>query len=284
MALQRKALGRGLSELLGTPDPEPNQLRNIDIDQIIPNATQPRKGFDDDSLDELAASIREHGVVQPVVVRPVGDGVFELVAGERRWRAAQKAGLDRVPAVVRQTEQHQSLELALVENIQREGLNPIDEAHGYERLMSEFGLTQEEVAKRVGKSRASVANMLRLLKLPGEVQQWLLEGRLTTGHAKALLSIADPDAVVASAREMIRGKLSVRQAEALARSGTDRSPRSASQEGTDPNVRAAIMELERVLGTRVTLHESRGKGRLEIHFHSRDELERLYGGLLAARF
>ena len=281
MPLQRKALGRGLSELLGTPDLEPRQFREIDVDRIIPNPSQPRKLFDDSALDDLAASIREHGVVQPVVVRALPDGVYELVAGERRWRASQKAGLLKMPALVRVAEEHQSLEIALVENLQREGLNPVDEAQAYQRLISEFGLTQDEVARRVGKSRASVANMLRLLKLPPEIQQWLLEGRLTTGHAKALLSIADPDAMISSAREMMRGKLSVRQAEALARGG-DRL--GASSRPADPNVRAAVMELERALGTRVTLRERGGKGRIEIHFHSQDELDRLYGGLLSAEF
>ena len=284
MPLQRKALGRGLSELLGTPDPEPGQLREIDTDRIIPNAAQPRKLFDDKALEELAASVREHGIVQPVVLRPVADGFFELVAGERRWRAAQKAGLTRMPALVREIEAHHSLELALVENIQREGLNPIDEAKAYQRLISEFGLTQDDVARRVGKSRASVANMLRLLKLPGEVQQWLLEARLTAGHAKALLSLPDPDSMISAAREMIRGKLSVREAEALARGASEGRTRPTPADGVDPNVRSAIMELERVLGTRVTLREKKGKGRLEIHFHSPDELERLYSGLLGAQF
>ena len=282
--MQRKALGRGLSELLGTPEPEANQLREIDVDRIAPNAGQPRNLFNENSLEELAASIREHGVVQPVVVRSLGDGRFELVAGERRWRAAQRAGLTRIPAVVREAEKHESLELALVENIQREDLNPVDEAMAYQRLLSEFGMTQEEVARRVGKNRASVANTLRLLKLPGEVQQWLLEGRLTAGHAKALLSLTDPDAIVAAAREMMRRQLSVRQAESLVRQSAGTGTRAASKKEADPNVRAALMELERALGTRVTIRERQGKGQIEIHFHSQDELQRLYSGLLGARF
>ena len=194
------------------------------------------------------------------------------------------AGLEKVPVRVIEADDRKVAELALLENLQREGLNPVDEAEAYQRLISEFGLTQDDVARRVGKSRASVANMLRLLKLPGEVQQWLREGRLTAGHAKALLSLADPDDMISAAREMIRGKLSVRQAESLARNVAERGPKPDSSARTDPNVRAAIMELERVLGTRVTLRERKGKGRIEVHFHSQDELERLYGGLLSARF
>jgi ParB family chromosome partitioning protein len=188
---QRKALGRGLSALLGTPEPETEQLREIDIDRILPNSHQPRKSFDETALDELAGSIREHGVVQPIVVRSLDDGFFQLIAGERRWRAAQRAGLGRVPAVIREAGEHAALELALIENLQREDLNPIEEAQAYERLIVDFGMTQEEVARRVGKNRATVANMLRLLRLPIEVQQWLRENQLTTGHAKALLSLSD---------------------------------------------------------------------------------------------
>jgi ParB family chromosome partitioning protein len=283
MRSERKALGRGLSELLGTPEPETRQFRQIPIDRISPNAAQPRKSFDNSSLDELAASIREHGIVQPVVVRTRADGRFELIAGERRWRAAQKAGLRELPAVVRESGEHESLELALVENLQREDLNPIDEGKAYQRLASEFGLTQDQIAERVGKNRTTITNSLRLLKLPGEVQQWLLEGRLTSGHAKALLSLSGPDAVIEAAREIIRRQLSVRQAEALTRApepsrGTSGSP------AEDPNVRAALMDLERALGTRVTIQQKRGKGRLELHFHSTAELERLYDGLLRVRF
>src|SRR5215471_20930036 len=162
MATPRKALGRGLSALLATPDLENEQLREIEIERILPNPHQPRKNFDDDALNELANSIRAHGVVQPIVVRPLEDGFFQLIAGERRWRASQRAGLSRVPAVVRAAAENAVLELALIENLQREDLNPMEEAQAYERLIVEFGLTQEEVAKSVGKNRATVANMLRL--------------------------------------------------------------------------------------------------------------------------
>ena len=282
---QRKALGRGLSALLGTPDLEPDRLREIDVDRIIPSVDQPRKSFNENSMEELAASIGTHGVVQPLVVRSLQDGVFEIIAGERRWRAAQMAGLTRVPALVRETREHQALELALVENVQREDLNAVDQARAYQRLLSEFNLTQEQVAERVGKSRTSVANMIRLLNLPGEALEWLREGRLTVGHAKVLLSLPDPEAILKAAREMIRGRYSVRQAEALvARPGKRRAGKSGEVAAADPNVRAAIDALERALGTNVTIQGTQAKGRIEIHYYSTAELDRLYRGLAEARF
>ena len=278
-------MGRGLSALLGTPDLEPDRLREIDVDRIIPSVDQPRKSFNQGSMEELAASIGTHGVVQPLVVRYLEDGVFEIIAGERRWRAAQMAGLTRVPALVRETREHQALELALVENVQREDLNPVDQARAYQRLLSEFNLTQEQVADRVGKSRTSVANMIRLLNLPGEALEWLREGRLTVGHAKVLLSLPDPDAILKAAREMIRGRYSVRQAEALvARPGNRRAGKSGEVAAADPNVRAAIDALERALGTNVTIQGTQAKGRIEIHYYSQAELDRLYRGLAEARF
>ncbi|OLC30391.1 MAG: hypothetical protein AUG08_13195 [Acidobacteria bacterium 13_1_20CM_2_55_15] len=283
---QRKALGRGLNALLATPDLDSDQLRDIDIDRILPNSQQPRKNFDEEALNELADSIREHGVIQPIVVRPLEDGFFELVAGERRWRAAQRAGLFRIPAVIRQATEHAALEIALIENLQREDLNPIEEAEAYERLITEFGMTQEEVARRVGKNRTTVANMLRLLRLPPEVQQWLRENRLTTGHAKALLSLSDLSAMVDSARKIIQGGFSVRQAEMLV-SRYSREEKDSSGNGSDvvdPNVKAAIHALEQVLGTRVTVQKSGGKGKIEIHFFSCEEMNRLYEGLLHTKF
>jgi len=284
--VQRKALGRGLNALLATPDLDSDQLRDIDIDRILPNSQQPRKNFDEEALNELADSIREHGVIQPIVVRSLEDGFFELVAGERRWRAAQRAGLLRIPAVIRQATEHAALEIALIENLQREDLNPIEEAEAYERLITEFGMTQEEVARRVGKNRTTVANMLRLLRLPPEVQQWLRENRLTTGHAKALLSLSDLSAMVDSARKIIQGGFSVRQAEMLV-SRYSREEKDSSGNGSDvvdPNVKAAIHALEQVLGTRVTVQKSGGKGKIEIHFFSCEEMNRLYEGLLHTKF
>jgi ParB family chromosome partitioning protein len=263
-------------------------LREIDIDRVLPNSHQPRKNFNEEALDDLTNSIREHGIVQPVVVRPLEDGFFQLIAGERRWRAAQRAGLVRVPAVVRDAAEQTALELALIENLQREDLNPIEEAQAYERLIVDFGLTQEEVARRVGKNRATIANTLRLLRLPIEVQQWLRESRLSTGHAKALLSLSDLDAILDAARKIIQGDISVRQAEMLVSRYTNSASRqddgAGGSESIDPNVKAAIHALEQALGTKVTVHESGGKGKIELHFFSFEEMNRLYEGLLRAKF
>jgi len=282
----RKALGRGLSALLGTPEFDAEQQRDIDIDRILPNSHQPRKHFDEEPLEELANSIREHGVIQPLVVRPLDDGFFQLIAGERRWRAAQIAGLARVPVTVRQASEHDALEIALIENLQREDLNPIEEAQAYERLIAEFGMTQDEVARRVGKSRATIANMLRLLRLPAEVQQWLRENRLTTGHAKALLSLSELGEILDAAKRIIQGSYSVRQAEVLVSRYAKAGPACAEDphEVEDPNVKAAIRALEQVLGTKVVINEQSGKGRIEIHFYSFDEMNRLYEGLLNTKF
>lgn len=285
---QRKALGRGLNALLGTPELESDQLREIDVDRILPNSHQPRKHFDEESLNELAESIRVHGVVQPIVVRPLEDGFFQLIAGERRWRASQRAGLSRIPAVVRDAGEHSALEIALIENLQREDLNPIEEAQAYERLIADFGLTQEEVARRIGKNRATIANMLRLLKLPIEVQQWLRENRLTAGHAKALLSLSDLNAILDSARKIIEGSYSVRQAEVLVSRYSKGQSESAEHANSaavqDPNVKAAIHALEQALGTKVSILENGGRGRIEIHFYSFEEMNRLYDGLVKATF
>jgi len=287
---QRKALGRGLSALLGTPTPETEvdteKLREIDIDRIVPNTQQPRKYFNEEALNELADSIRAHGLIQPIIVQPLPDNLFQLIAGERRWRAAQKAGLMKLPAVVRDSTSDASLEIALIENLQREDLNPIEEAQAYEKLIVEFGLTQEEVARRVGKNRVTITNMLRLLRLPPEVQQWISEDRLTTGHAKALLSLSDLSSILDVARKIIQGSYSVRQAEML----VSRLGKGGAQEATetpeavDPNVKAAIHALEQALGTKVTIQESHGKGRIELHFFSPEEMHRLYDGLMKVRF
>ena len=285
---QRKALGRGLSALLGTPDIEGDPFREIDVERILPNALQPRKHFDEEGLNDLAESIRSHGVVQPIVVSPLQDGFFQLIVGERRWRAAQRAGLTRIPAVLRDSHPDSALEIALIENLQRQDLNALEEAQAYERLIVEFSLTQEEVAHRVGKNRATISNMLRLLRLPPEVQQWLCEDRLTTGHAKALLSLSDLSAIIDSARKIIQGNYSVRQAEMLVSRCSKGIPEKAERaEATpilDPNVKAAIHALEQALGTKVSIQENGGKGKIEIHFYSFEEMNRIYDGLLRVRF
>src|SRR5207237_9854079 len=271
---------RGLSARLGTSDLATEQLREIDIDRILPNSHQPQKNFDEDGLNELADSIREHGVVQPIVVRALEDGFFQLIAGERRWRASQRAGLVRIAAVVREADEHAALEIALIENLQREDLNPIEEAQAYEQLIVQFGMTQEEVARRVGKNRATIANMLRLLRLPPEVQQWLREDRLSTGHAKVLLSLSDLNAILDTARRIIQGNYSVRQAETLI-ARYSKPGRDGPENGSvvlDPNIKAAIHALEKALGTKVTVQENGGRGKIEIHFFSLKEMNRRYVG------
>ena len=284
---QRKALGRGLSALLGTPEQESEELREVDINRILPNAQQPRKNFDEEALNELADSIRAHGVIQPIVVQPLPDSFFQIIAGERRWRASQRTGLLRIPAIIREVGAESSLEIALIENLQREDLNPIEEAQAFEKLIVDLGLTQEEVAIRVGKSRATVTNTLRLLRLPPEVQAWIGENKLSTGHAKALLSLPEPGAILDTARKILQGTLSVRQTEALVSRSLKSDPKKNSAENRnvlDPNVSAAIHALELALGTKVTIQENDGKGRIELHFYSFEEMNRLYEGLIRSKF
>ncbi len=283
----RKALGRGLSALLApraeapaAPSLPPNDhaVSSISIDLIDPNPLQPRSVFQPDRLHELANSIRSNGIIQPLIVRRAGER-YQLVAGERRWRAAKLAGLEEVPAVVRDFEDSRLLEITLVENIQREDLNPIEVARAFERLVKELGLTHEQIAERTGKDRATVTNTLRLLKLPGEVQNLLADRRLSMGHARAILGLPTPELQVQAAERATAQSLSVRQVEQLVNRMTQpREPKSAEEASTqDPNVRAAAQDLERTLGTRVRIIEkSPQRGRIEIDYFSQDELHRLY--------
>jgi len=252
-------------------------LRQIDLDRIWPNPSQPRQRFDAERLDELAASLKAEGVLQPVVVRPA-EGGFELIAGERRWRAAQIAGLLRIPAVVRDVSDDRLLQLALIENLQREELSPVEEAHAYQTLITEMGWSQQEVAERVGKQRTTVTNALRLLNLPVEVQELVQDGALSGGHAKALAGLTDSTTQVDLARRIVRDGLSVRAAEELVRRPGKGSKRSRPQSGPrDPNVVAAEERLQSAVGTRVRIVQTRtGNGRLELHFFSPDELDRVF--------
>jgi len=284
---KRPALGKGLSALI--PDvPEvsrpPQPHNDVDIDLITPNEHQPRHHLDDARLDELAQSIKANGVIQPIVVRKV-DGGYRIIAGERRWRAAQRAGLLRVPVVVKDVaagNDAQVLEMALIENIQREDLNPIDEAAAYERLSTDFKMTQEAIAAAVGKDRSSVANHLRLLKLPQEVRTEVASGRLSMGHARALLGVADEAGQRRVAREVITQNLSVRETEAIVKR-LDRQPIGGARAGAataakvgDVHVRAAEDRLKLALGTRVRIVRKGKAGRIEIDFVSEDELQRLF--------
>ena len=278
---KRPALGKGLSALI--PDAAPvvaSGTLEVDIDRLTPNELQPRMQFDDEKLEELARSIKARGIIQPILVRPVAGG-YRIIAGERRWRAAQRAGLLRVPVVVREVAEgsdQQLLELALIENVQRENLNPVDEAIAYQRLADQFSLTQEEIAAAVGKDCSSVANFIRLLKLPEEVRADLAAGALTMGHARTLLALPDAAAQRHAAREVIARALSVRDTEALVkRLAAPAAPKTASPETVpDVHTRAAEEKMRFALGAKVRILRRGTGGAIEIAFDSEEELNRLY--------
>lgn len=263
------------------PPPPGSVVRKVSRDRVRPSALQPRKEFPPESLAELADSIREQGIIQPLVVRVNGD-FFELIAGERRWRAAGLAGLTEVPVIERVATDSEVLEMALIENLQRENLNPIDEALGYQQLMTQFSLTQEQVGKKVGRGRVVVANATRLLKLPSAVQAAVRDGALSVGHAKVILSVEDPQQQETLARLAMRGGWTVRQLEAAiskkepAPGSVTEDPRAASAPvPADPHVTDLENRIRERVGLRIGLHYKAGKGRLEIQFHSDDELDRL---------
>jgi len=284
--MTRKALGRGLSALLSADNSAgAENSSEIAIDLIDPSSVQPRTRFDDRSLKELAMSIRENGIVQPVLLRPSGSR-YELVAGERRWRAAQLAGLERIPAVIREIPNDKLLELALIENIQREDLNPIEEARAYQNLIETVGLTQESLAQRVGRDRSYVTNLMRLLRLPDDLQQLVQEGKLSAGHARTLLGADDVGVLRRMARKIIEKGLSVRETERMIRqlaSDRGRRQKKVSDRSDDPNIKAAEARLRRKLGTRVTIaaNKSRPGGKIEIEYYDERELDRFYGLLMA---
>lgn len=273
--MTRKALGKGLSALLQDRETGgDSELRELDVDLLTPNPFQPRQVFSEAKLDELAQSIRVHGFVQPLVVRRDGER-FQIIAGERRWRAAQRLGLLKVPVVIKRIPDEQLMETSLVENIQRESLNPLEEAGAYYRLTHEFHLTQEAVAQRTGKDRTTITNLLRLLKLPKDVQQLVLEEKLSMGHARALLPLEHASEQKILGEKIVRYGWSVRQVERAVSASTE-TPRKKEQLRQDPNVRAAVERLERALGTRVRIVERGQRGRIEIEFYSPEELQRLY--------
>ncbi len=306
--MPRNALGRGLGALIREPEPAapaaeaPQTLptaatpsgaavaparepvhsgpQEIDIDLVDPSPYQPRTRFREEALDELARSIKASGIIQPIVVRPIGNR-FQLIAGERRWRAAQRAGLTRASAIIRQVSDELALEMTLVENIQREDLNPIEAARAFERLMEEFQLTQESVAERTGKDRATVANAVRLLKLEPTIQDWIEEGKLSAGHGRALLAVLDPQLRMRYAQRAARGGLTVRHIERLA-SRHARGRKEKTEPHIDPNVREALDELQRHLGTKILLRQ-RTKlrpGQLVLEYYEDAQLMGLYDRLM----
>jgi ParB family chromosome partitioning protein len=293
----RKPLGRGLSALLPPRPPSavsaasiPSKSLNglaLPIDAITPNPVQPRTVFRLDRLEELAASIRANGIIQPLIIRRVGEA-YQIVAGERRWRAARLAGFKEVPVIVQDIADPQMLELALIENIQREDLNPIETAQAYDRLGKELGLSQEEIGRRTGKDRTTITNILRLLRLPGEVQLLLAEGRLFMGHARAILALDSAEEQIRLAEKAAAQGLSVRQVEALVQEATSDQPRrggrAKSEASQDPNVAAAVGEMERALGTRVRIVElSDQRGKIEIDYYSQAELDRLFQHIVGSK-
>lgn len=279
-------MGRGLSALISTDQQsvDNDEVREIEIDLIQPGRQQPRTFFDEAKLDELAQSIRTTGIIQPLLVRPIG-GLFELVAGERRWRAAQIAGLARIPAIVRDIPDDRLLEFALIENIQRQELNPIEEANAYKRLIDSLGLTQEEVAQRVGRDRTFVTNYLRVLKLPTDIQTLLEADKLSFGHARTLLGVQDPMTQRRLAQKIVKHSWSVRETEQRVKSLGKSKPTLAAkaQEPLDPNIRAAEAKLRRYLSTQVRIHpqKSGGSGKIEIEYYNLADLDRIFNTILS---
>ena len=285
--MNRKALGKGINALIpdfeiGVPEPGVSgkqgvtQTRELLIDEISPNRFQPRKYFDDDKLEELVTSIRENGILQPVVVQKSETG-YELVAGERRWRASKKAGLKKIPAMIREVSDTKALELAIIENIHRQDLNPIEEAEAYKRLAEEFSLTQEMIAKKVGKSRAAIANILRLLNLSRNIQENLISGKLSMGHARALLGLDNTGQMQAMCQEILKQGLTVRQTESKV--NRLKKPEilklASSMKKKNIFIRDLEKELERKLGTKVEVSPKKNGGKLVVSYYSDDDLERI---------
>jgi ParB family transcriptional regulator, chromosome partitioning protein len=284
---KKNVLGRGLDTLLPASRsavavaPQPTAMtgdlvKEIPVEQIDRNPYQTRTRFAEEAMNELAASIKASGVVQPVVVRPEPNGRYQLIAGERRWLASQRAGKTSVPAIIRQVSNEQAMEMTIVENLQREDLNPMEQAKAYDRLGREFGLTQEQMAQRTGKDRSSVSNFLRLLKLPNEVQGLIEEEKLTFGHAKALMSLDSRDAMLKLAQRIVNLSMSVRQTEGAVSNLMNPEPKEEKPERlVDPNVREVERELQRALGVRVVITDNKGRGRIQFEYKSLEDFDRI---------
>jgi ParB family chromosome partitioning protein len=275
--MTKKALGKGLGVFL--PDDygilKDERYAEVDIEEVLPNPLQPRMRFDPGSIEELARSMRESGVIQPILVVPEGE-TYKIIVGERRWRAAQKAGLRKIPVLIRQIPKERQLEISLVENLHREDLNPLEIAHVYRRLIRELDYTQDEIADRVGKDRTSVANYVRLLNLPELVQGYLIENKITMGHARALLALEEAESQVSLAREIVHRNLTVRDVERII-SGRKTGRPAARKPESDADLRAVEEELIKVLGTKVAIAGNQKKGVIKISYFSLDDLNRIYG-------
>ena len=287
MAAKQKGLGRGLGALIDdfSASGVSDSVTSLPLQKVEPNPRQPRRVFDEEELQSLADSIAEHGIVQPLAVRDEGNGYYMIIAGERRWRAARLAGLQEVPVVVLDADDRTVMELALVENLQRQDLNPMEEAEGYRVLMEEYGLTQEQTADRVGKSRSAVANALRLLALPDEVRELVENGALTAGHARAILSLPSEKLQRAAAQKILALRLSVRQAEAMCkRMGAEAKPEKPKSVLTVDYVGECEKALTKQLSRKVRIVNGKRKGRFELEFYGQDDLQRLYDALLTLQY
>ncbi len=257
----------------------------LDLNDIKPNSKQPRKNFPDEKIDELARSIETHGIIQPIMVRPAGEG-YEIVAGERRWRAARRTSLKQIPCIVRELSEEQNMLVAIIENMQREDLNPMEEAEALNQMITNFGLTQEEVSKSVGKSRPYITNALRLLKLPAEIQEMVVQGNLTNGHARAIAGIKEEKTQLHLARRVVKEGLSVRETEVLANKehdGANKKPAKAKPRAKNREITDMEEELKTALGTKVAINHGTRRGKIEIEYYSREELERLLEMLLSLK-
>lgn len=282
MAGKQRGLGRGLGALIDDFSESGAQqaVTKLPVQKIEPNPNQPRRFFDEEELQSLSDSIAQHGLLQPLAVREVGDGFYQIIAGERRWRAARMAGLNELPVIVVEADDKTVLELALVENLQRQDLNPMEEAEGYRALMSDFGLTQEQAAERVGKSRPAVANALRLLSLPGEIQKMVISGVLSAGHARAVLSLPNARLQKTAAQKIIALRLSVRQAEAMCKQMSLGEKREEKQPPMTVNyIGECEKTLTKRLGRKVRIVSGKRKGRFELEFYGQDDLQRLFEAL-----
>jgi len=273
--MQKRGLGKGLSALIPdvATESEKNEILQVNITDIVPNQYQPRKEFDQDKLTELVDSIRAQGLIQPILVRKTTDG-YELIAGERRWRAAKELGLGKIPVIVKDADDDQSLAISLIENIQRENLNPIEEAKAYQQLTDEFDLTQEEVAGKVGKDRATVANILRLLKLPASIQDNVSRGTLSMGHARALLSLGNPQRQIRLSQTIISKGLSVREAENMVSRVKTVKPKTPGT-NADPQIRSIEEAMQRLFGTRVRIFQGKKRGHIRIEYYRPEDMERI---------
>ncbi len=285
--MEKKGLGKGLGALFPSESGTPSGgVTEVGVNEIQFNPYQPRESIDDAKFQDLVASVHVHGIIQPIVVRTRENGSYELVAGERRLRAARKVGLARIPAVIRMLTDEQSLQMALIENIQREDISAIDAAVAYKRLADEFGMSQEDIATGVGKSRSSIANTMRLLSLPDDVKRMLMAGKLTEGHARAVLALESPNDQVEAAHRIVDAGLSVREAERLTKSMTEPThntpvSRETIRSEKDPNLLEAEARLREVLGTKTSIVKWKDRGRIEIEFYSDDDLERILNMLCA---